>query len=137
MMEHIRALNSNKLFIGLLIILTNVGGRYIIQDIPKGFDNLLKQPWMRLFILFGILFAATRDIEVAIFLTIVIQLIIRFLLDEASPYCIIPRYIIDIDANHDGKVSVKEIEKAQATLDRYKKAIGGGHSVDVDLFSID
>tara|TARA_B100001094_G_scaffold330911_1_gene397455 strand:+ start:183 stop:554 length:372 start_codon:yes stop_codon:yes gene_type:complete len=75
-------MNENKFFIGVMMIIVTIGGRFIISELDDNQKKLIhNQNFRRLFI-FCAFFMATRDIICAIILTIIFVLIISELFSE-------------------------------------------------------
>ena len=55
-------LNENKYFIGLMMILVNIGSRFIIGELSDTQKKLINDKNLRRLFIFGIFFMATRDI---------------------------------------------------------------------------
>ena len=69
-------LNENKFFIGCMMILVTIGGRFIITELSDSQKELIHHPIVRKLLIFCAFFMATRDIQCAITLTILFVLII-------------------------------------------------------------
>ena len=83
-------LSNSPLFNGSIMLLSNVGGKYLAIDMPKNVDSLFEQyALLRYLILFSVFFIATRDIKISILLTLFYFIVIKFLLNEKSRFCII------------------------------------------------
>lgn len=78
------SINTNPYFIGVMMLLLNFGGRFLGMEISKGQEKFFQNPWIRKFFIFTVLFVATRNILVALFLTIVVLLLLAFLFNENS-----------------------------------------------------
>ena len=78
------ALNTNPYFIGLMMLLLNLGGRFIGMEISKEQEKVLVNPWVRRALIFTVLFVATRNVFVALIMTIFVLLLLSFLLNENS-----------------------------------------------------
>ena len=75
-------INENKFFIGVMMIIVTIGGRFIISELDDNQKKLIhNQNFRRLFI-FCAFFMATRDIICAIILTIIFILIVSELFSE-------------------------------------------------------
>lgn len=81
-------LNSNPYFIGLMMILLNLGGRFISLEMSRGQEQFFQNPWVRRLLIFTVLFAGTRNIMVAFWMTLVIVLLIGYLFNENSSLCL-------------------------------------------------
>lgn len=79
------ALDSSPLFAALLVVILNLGGRYLALDISKSQEAVLTHPITRRIVLFAVLFLATRNVLIALVLTVLISIIFFNLLNEESP----------------------------------------------------
>ena len=78
------ALNTNPYFIGLMMLLLNLGGRFIGMEISKEQEKVFLTPWVRRALIFTVLFVATRNVFVALIMTIFVLLFLSFLFNENS-----------------------------------------------------
>lgn len=84
----IGSLNSNPYFIGMMMLLLNLGGRFIGMEVSKEQEKFFQHPWVRRALLFTVLFVATRNIVVALIMTMFVLLFLSFLLNENSSLCL-------------------------------------------------
>ena len=77
--------NTNKVFIGLTMIIINIGSRYIVQDMSDLHTKVLSHKVFKQFILVCIFFTATRDILLSIILAFLFSIFVYGLLDENKP----------------------------------------------------
>ncbi len=77
-------LNTNPYFIGLMMLLLNLGGRFIGMEISKEQEKIFMNPWVRRALIFTVLFVATRNVFVALIMTVFVLLILSFLFNENS-----------------------------------------------------
>lgn len=83
-------LGNSPLFNGSIMLLSNIGGKYLALDLPNNIDVLFeKYAILRYLILFSIFFMATHDIKISLLLTLFYFLIIKFLINEKSKFCIL------------------------------------------------
>ena len=61
--------NTNPYFIGLMMLILNLGGRFISLEVTKKQEQFLQLPWVRRVLIFTVLFVATRNIWVAFWIT--------------------------------------------------------------------
>lgn len=80
--------NSNPYLIGIMMLLLNLGGRFLIMEVSKEQEKFFQNPWIRRFLIFTVLFVATRNILVAFILTLFVVLVIGYLFNENSALCI-------------------------------------------------
>ena len=79
--EYFRAgtenLNENKYFIGFTMILLNIGARFIIDELDDDLRKIVSSPYVRRFFIFCSFFMATKDVFIAVILTIIFVIIIN------------------------------------------------------------
>jgi hypothetical protein len=82
------SVNSNPYFIGLMMLLLNLGGRFLSLEISKEQEKFLSQPIVRRFFLFAVLFVATRNVVIAAGLAIIVIVLLGYLFNENSDLCL-------------------------------------------------
>jgi hypothetical protein len=80
--------NSNPYFIGIMMLLLNLGGRFLALEISKDQEKFLSHPVIRRFFLFAVLFVATRNVIIAAGLTVIVIFILGYLFNENSELCL-------------------------------------------------
>ncbi len=81
-------INSNPYLIGMTVLLLNMGGRFISMELSKGQEAVFQNPWVRRFLIFFALFMGTRNVLVALYMSIIIILCLGYLFNENSSLCI-------------------------------------------------
>lgn len=123
--EHISYLNSNKFFAGVVMILLNIGSRYVTIKLSKSSEEYLKMGVTRQLLVFTMAWMGTRDIYHALILTLVFITLSDFAFNDESPYCCVPqRYRVLhklADTNDDGIITEAELSKAVETLEKAKR----------------
>ena len=114
--------NESKLLIGCLMILMNVGAKYVDFKFSKTQEQVLRNGLARELIIFSAVFMGTRDIVVSLLLTGAFVLLSEVLFHEKSTYCVLPDYMKKlskvIDTNQDGIVSPEEERRAIEVLEK-------------------
>ena len=82
----IMGINTNPYFIGLMMLLLNLGGRFLGMEMSKEQEKFFQHPWIRRCLIFTVLFVATRNIIVALIMTVFVVLIMTVLLNENSTF---------------------------------------------------
>ena len=83
--EHVfMTLNTNPYFIGLMMLLLNLGGRFLGLEVSKEQEKIFMNPWVRRALIFTVLFVATRNVFVAGIMTIFVLITMSFLFNENS-----------------------------------------------------
>jgi hypothetical protein len=80
--------NSNPYFIGIMMLILNLGGRFISLEVTKKQEQFLQLPWVRRGLIFTVLFVATRSIWVAFWTTVTVVLFLGYLFNENSALCV-------------------------------------------------
>jgi hypothetical protein len=122
---HISYLNSSKFFAGIVMIMLNVGSKFISIQFSKSTEEYLKYSVTKQLLVFAMAWMGTRCIYTAILLTAAFVVLSDHLFNEESRFCIVPhQYRVLhklIDTNNDGKLSSDEINKAIAILTKAQK----------------
>lgn len=84
----LQVFNNNPYFIGLMMIILNLGGRFISLEVTKQQEQFLQLPWVRRLLIFTVLFVATRNLWVAFWMTLIVVLFLGYLFNENSAMCL-------------------------------------------------
>ena len=118
-------LNNSKFFAGLVMIMLNIGSKYVTVELSKSQEAYLKNSIGRQLLIFAISWMGSRDILIALALTGIFTVLTDHLFNEESPMCVIPmRYrqfaeVLDLDKN--SEVTDEEVAKATAILEKAKR----------------
>tara|TARA_Y100000817_G_C16553142_1_gene409693 strand:+ start:33 stop:362 length:330 start_codon:yes stop_codon:yes gene_type:complete len=63
-------INTNKYFVGFMMIILTIGGRFIISELSEEQKNKIDTPVFRKIFIFCAFFMATRDLMITILLTV-------------------------------------------------------------------
>ena len=122
--NNIKAMNDSKIFAGLMIITLNIASKFVTIKLSKTMESYLKYTFSRDILVFAITWMGTRDIYIALFITLVFILCMDFLLNEDSMFCILPEQFTDYHislATNNEIVSPEEIKNAREVLERAEK----------------
>ena len=119
------SVNNSKFFAGLVMIMLNIGSKYITIKLSKRQEEYLNQfSLARQLLIFSIVWMGTKDIYVSLGMTAVFTILAEHLFNEESEYCVLPRSWAMMqevmDSNKDGDVSDEEIDRAIDVLNRAK-----------------
>ena len=113
--SYLTAISNNKLFGGCILLLTNIGGKYIALDMPDNIEKLFSKYFiLRCLVLFSVLFMSTRDIKISILLSLLFFIITRFFVNEKSSFC-----LINTTNDNNIKISEKDYKNAIETINNY------------------
>jgi len=120
--DHIMYLNNSKFFAGIIMILLNVGSKFITIEFSKSTEQYIKYSVTKQILVFSMAWMGTRDIYIALGLTAVFTILSEYLFNEESSLCIVPeKYKVLhklIDTNNDGEISEVELANAYAVLEK-------------------
>ena len=123
--NHVMYLNNSKFFAGVMMILLNVGSKFITIQFSKSTEEYMKYLLSKQILVFAMAWMGTRDIYAALGLTAVFTILSENLFNEESALCIVPQQyrILDklIDTNDDGVVTETELSAAIAVLEKARK----------------
>lgn len=74
--------SSNKYLLGFIMIVINLGGRFIIDDLSPKQKKIINNHITRKLLVFCIFYMATKDVLVSLTLTIVFILFVSELIEE-------------------------------------------------------
>ena len=138
--NNIQTLNNSKIFAGLMIITLNIASKFVNIKLSKSMESYLKFTFSKQILVFAIAWMGTRDIYVAILMTVIFTILFEYLLNEDSKLCCLPEefqnYHISLLENEDKnkeEVTDEDIKKATDILDRAKKQ---KKMVDLESYSL-
>ena len=121
----LHSLSNSRFFAGLVMIMLNIGSKYVTIELSKSQEQYLRNSIARQMLIFAISWMGSRDIITALALTAVFNVLTQHLFNEKSSYCVVPKkwrnFADIIDTNNDGEISQDELNKAMAVLDKAKK----------------
>ena len=126
--SHIDRINNSKVFAGLMIISLNILSKHVNLGLSKAMESYLKYTFSRQLLVFTIAWIGTRDIYVALFITMVFSIFTDYLFNEDSAFCILSEdfrdyhsTLIENDTKQTDKITDDEIKKANEVLEKAKK----------------
>ena len=123
--RNIRSLNSSKFFAGMVMIILNIGSRFISVKFSKSTEEYIRYGVTKQLLVFAMSWMASRDIYTALSLTAIFTVLSELLFNEESKLCIVPqkyRLLNKImDTNNDGEVDEVELNRAISILEKAKK----------------
>ncbi len=109
-------LNNSKYFVAIMMLLLNLGSRYISMELSQFHEDFLSNVFVRRILVFTVVFVATRDIKVSLISTAVFIVLVSGLFHEDSKYCVLP-------SAKDPKKNVtkEEYHYAQTIVDKFNR----------------
>ena len=123
--HNVSYLNNSKFFAGVIMILLNVGSKFIAIQFSKSTEEYIKYSVGKQILVFAMAWMGTRDIYTALVLTAVFTVLSDHLFNEESTLCIVPyEYRVLhklIDTDDDEVVTESELSAAMIVLEKAKK----------------
>jgi hypothetical protein len=116
--------NTNKFFIGLIMIILNIGSKYVTVQTSKSMEEYMKLTISKQILVFSMCFLGTRCVVTSLLLTAGFTILSEFIFNEESNYCIVPhcyRILDTLPQNDDGIITEDEYKNAVDIVERYKK----------------
>ena len=120
-------LNTSTFFAGFVMIILNIGSRYINLDLNSSTESWIKYLMSKEVLVFAVSWMGTRSIYYALVITACFSIVVDHLMNVDSKYCVIPSKFRDLhtmtEEKHgpEKKVSDLEISNALHTLEKAKK----------------
>ena len=108
-------LSGNKYMLGLMILLINLGARYIGNEVSDFMHKVLNHKFARRFLIFLVLWMGTRDLVVAGVITISFIVLVNTIFNENSDYCILP-------VTNNSSITREEYDLAKQIVSKYESA---------------
>jgi uncharacterized membrane protein len=124
--NNVQAVNNSKIFAGLMIITLNIVSKFVNIKLSKTLEAYLKYTFSKQILVFAIAWMGTRDIYIALLITVVFVICTEYLFHEDSYFFVLPEefknYHISLLENETNKefVTDEDIKKAKEVLERAK-----------------
>jgi len=136
--EVVGKLNESKLFTGLMMIMLNIGSKYVTVKLSKSQEAYIRNNIARELLIFSVCWMGTRDIYTSIILTASFFVLTQHLFNEESTYCILPQkyreFHLALDTNNDGEISQIEINDAVNLLTKAKQQTSNKNKENVHKY---
>ncbi len=117
---NVHHLNNSKFFTGVVIIMLNIGSRFIDFNLSKSTEKWIRSVLSRHLFVFAVVWMGTRDIYLALIYSSIFVFIIDVLLNDESKYCIIPEGFINEANTVDEEISEEDAKKSAEVVAKYE-----------------
>ena len=125
--SHIKRINDSKIFAGIMIITLNIVSRFVNIKLSKSVESYLKYTFSKYLLVFTIAWMGTRDIYIAFTIMTIYLIIMDYLLDDDSMFCILPeefkdyhQSLLETDGENE-QITDEDIKKAEKILEKAKQ----------------
>ena len=112
----LNSLNTSKYFSGILMLLLNLGSKYLAMELTDFHEKFLSNVFIRRILVFTVFFMATKDVFVSFILTGVFVVLVSGLFNENSRYCVMPKKQKGIF----NEITKQDYMKAQKVMQLYE-----------------
>ena len=130
----ISTMNTSKIFAGLMILILNIASKFVTIKLGKTMESYFKFTFSKQILVFAMAWMGTRDIYIALVISIIFIIFSDYLFHEDSPFCCLPNsfknYHLQLLENNE--ISEDEIKKAQEVLEKATKQRESKSDVRVD-----
>lgn len=120
--NRVMTLNNSKIFAGVMIIIINIASKFVNFKVSKTLESYLKFTFSRDILVFAITWMGTRDIYIALGMTLIFIFMADYMMNENSSLCFLPKsYINEQVAKLDTPVkapSQEDVIKAKLVLEK-------------------
>jgi hypothetical protein len=130
----VATMNTSKIFAGLMILTLNITSKFVTIKLGKTMESYFKFTFSKQILVFAMAWMGTRDIYIALIISILFIIFSDYLFHEESPFCCLPdsfkNYHLELLEND--KVSDDEIKKAHEILDKATRQKNENSDMRVD-----
>ena len=113
-------LNNSKYFSGIIMVLLNIGSKYVSLELSEAQKQFLNHPIMRKLLVFTIFFVATKDIVVSAILSTIFIIFICGVFHEDSNICIVKNSLKTFCKKRKDLVNKEDYENAKKIMNEYE-----------------
>lgn len=121
-------LNDSKFFAGLIMIMLNIGSRYITVKFSKTQEAYMRNVLSKQILIFSVAWMGTRDIYMSLIITLIFVALADYAFNEESKFCMLPEKLKThehlLDTDGDGEISNEELEKAKELIKKAEEKKG-------------
>ena len=121
--NNVKAVNDSKIFAGVVILTLNLSSKLITLPMSKTVEGVIKHSLSQYVLVFAISWMGTRDVFVAIFVTIIFAVLMELLFNENSMFCILPEGFVSKTMSklqQDDDLTKEELDSAMSTIEKAK-----------------
>ena len=123
LLQTIKTLNTSKYFAGMMMLVLNLGSRFLVMELSESQEQLLSNKIIRRFVIFTVVFISSRDIMVSLVVTAIFIVLVSGIFNENSRYCIVTKPVIK-------QVKEDDYKEAKQIIKLYEMQKKAGIKVD-------
>ena len=128
----ISPINDSKIFAGLVILTLNLSSKLLTLPMSRTVEAVLKNSLLfsQYVLVFAMAWMGTRDIIVALFVSLIFGVLMEFIFNEKSAFCILPESFVTMQLQtleqfegDPNSVSTDELKAAMKTIEKAQKLL--------------
>lgn len=84
----LNTLNTSPYFIGSMMLMMNLGARFLALEVTKGQEAFLSHQWVRRSLIFVVFYMGTRSVWISFWMALIVILLLGYLFNENSAFCL-------------------------------------------------
>jgi len=126
--DNVNYLNNSKIFAGCMIIILNIASKFVNIRLGKALESYLKFTFSKQILVFAIAWMGTRDIYIALLISIFFIVFTEYLFNENSMFCCLPKQFRDYHISllegqtSNNTITDEEINKVKEILEKARMA---------------
>ena len=122
-LDILTSLNRSKYFSGIIMVLLNMGSKYVSLELSEAQQQFLNHPVIRKLLVFTIFFIATKDIVVSAILSGIFLILVCCIFNENSRMCMFKTSLKSFCKNRKELVSKADYENAKKIVKEYEEKL--------------
>lgn len=121
--DKVMTINNSKIFAGVIIITMNIASKFVVFKLSKSMEAYFKYTFSRDILVFAMAWMGTRDIYVALLITALFILFIKYLWNEDSPFCCLSEKFTSYHSELEKEKEIitdQQVKEAMDLLERAK-----------------
>ena len=128
----ISPINDSKIFAGLVILTLNLSSKLLTLPMSRTVEAVLKNSlhFSQYILVFAMAWMGTRDILVALFVSFIFGILMEFIFNEKSAFCVLPESFVTMQLQtleqfegNPNNVSGDELKAAMRTIEKAQKLL--------------
>jgi hypothetical protein len=112
-----------------MIVIINIASKFVTFKVSKTVESYLKFTFSRHMLVFAATWLGTRDVYIALFMTVLFMLIVDVFFNEKSMFCCLPESFVEhhiskLEGMENQMPTPEEIVKAKIVLEKAKSVNG-------------
>ena len=126
----IQPINDSKIFAGLVILTLNLSSKLLILPTSRTVEAVVKNSFSQYILVFAISWMGTRDILIAVLVTFIFAVLMEFIFNEKSAFCVLPESFVTMQLQtleqfegDPNRLTKEELDSAMKTIEKAQRIV--------------